>query len=107
MHLPILPKITRAPEFTGLGPWHNSDPLTMASLKGKVVLVDFWTYSCINCIRTLPHIQGYWDKYEGGKLKVEGGKLANNLVVIGVHTPEFTFEKKLETLISRSSFGSI
>src|SRR3990167_4626868 len=57
-----LPKLTRAPEFAGLGPWHNADPFTLASLKGKVVLVDFWTYSCINCIRTLPYVQGYWDK---------------------------------------------
>lgn len=93
MSLPILPKISRAPEFTGLGPWHNSQPFTIASLKGKVVLVDFWTYSCINCIRTLPYVQGYWDKYERGKLKVESGTLLNNFVVIGVHTPEFTFEK--------------
>ena len=81
--LPNLPKLVRAPEFTGLGPWHNSDPVTLASLKGKVVLVDFWTYSCINCIRTLPYIQGYWDKFK------DTGKF----VIIGVHTPEFTFEK--------------
>jgi cytochrome c biogenesis protein CcdA/thiol-disulfide isomerase/thioredoxin len=77
-----LPKITRAPEFAGLGTWHNSEPLTMAGLKGKVVLVDFWTYSCINCIRTLPHIQGYWEKYKD-----------KPFVLVGVHTPEFTFEK--------------
>ena len=78
-----LPKITRAPEFTGLGPWHGSEPFTLASLKGKVVLVDFWTYSCINCIRTLPYIQGYWDKYQ------DTGKF----VLLGVHAPEFVFEK--------------
>ncbi len=83
MTLPTLPTIIRAPEFTGLGPWHNSEPFTLASLKGKVVLVDFWTYSCINCIRTLPYIQGYWEKYK------DTGKF----VLIGVHTPEFTFEK--------------
>ena len=83
MQLPTLPQISRAPEFTGLGPWHNSEPLTLASLKGKVVLVDFWTYSCINCIRTLPYIQGYWDKYR------DTGKF----VIVAVHTPEFTFEK--------------
>ncbi len=83
MPLPVLPTITRAAEFVGLGPWHNSQPFTLASLKGKVVLVDFWTYSCINCIRTLPYIQGYWDKYE------KTGKF----VLLGVHTPEFTFEK--------------
>ncbi len=78
-----LPKIIRAPELTGLGPWHNSEPLTMAGMKDKVVLVDFWTYSCINCIRTLPYVQGYWDKYKG----------TEKFVLLGVHTPEFTFEK--------------
>jgi len=83
MFPPKLPKIIRAPEFVGLGPWHNSEPFTLASLKGKVVLVDFWTYSCINCIRTLPHIQGYWEKF----------KDTDTFVLIGVHTPEFTFEK--------------
>ncbi|MBI5793977.1 cytochrome c biogenesis protein DipZ [Candidatus Uhrbacteria bacterium] len=77
-----LPKISRAPEFAGLGPWHNSPPLTMAGLKGKVVLIDFWTYSCINCIRTLPYVQGYWDKYKD-----------EPFVLVGVHTPEFVFEK--------------
>jgi thiol-disulfide isomerase/thioredoxin len=55
----------------------------MASLQGKVVLIDFWTYSCINCIRTLPYVQGYWDKYK------DTGKF----VLLAVHTPEFTFEK--------------
>src|SRR3989338_2701324 len=83
MQLPKLPKITRAPEFAGLGPWHNADPFTMESLKGKVVLVDFWTYSCINCIRTLPYIRGYWDKFKG----------TGKFVLIGVHSPEFVFEK--------------
>lgn len=83
MKLPVLPKIVRAPELAGLGPWHNSDPLTMAGLKGKVVLVDFWTYSCINCIRTLPYMKGYWQKY----------KDTGTFVLLGVHSPEFTFEK--------------
>lgn len=83
MTLPALPKITRAPNFVPAGDWHNSTPLTSADLKGKVVLVDFWTYSCINCIRTLPYIQGYWDKYK------DTGKF----VLVGVHTPEFVFEK--------------
>src|SRR5207248_1701961 len=77
-----LPVYGNAPEFTELGPWHNSPPLTVAGLRGKVVLVDFWTYSCINCIRTLPYVQGYWDKYKG-----------NDFVLVGVHTPEFTFEQ--------------
>jgi len=77
-----LSRYGRAPELTGGGDWLNSEPLTMASLKGKVVLIDFWTYSCINCIRTLPYVQGYWDKYR-----------SSEFVLIGVHTPEFTFEK--------------
>jgi cytochrome c biogenesis protein CcdA/thiol-disulfide isomerase/thioredoxin len=82
MQLPKLPKLSRAPEFTGLGPWHNSEPFTMQSLRGKVVLIDFWTYSCINCIRTLPYIQGYWEKFQN-----------QPFVLLGVHTPEFVFEK--------------
>jgi cytochrome c biogenesis protein CcdA/thiol-disulfide isomerase/thioredoxin len=70
-----------APDFTGIDHWLNSSPLTMAGLKGKVVLVDFWTYSCINCIRTLPYVEGWYQKYA-----------SKGLVVVGVHTPEFAFE---------------
>jgi cytochrome c biogenesis protein CcdA/thiol-disulfide isomerase/thioredoxin len=70
-----------APELTGLTDWINSSPLTIAELKGKVVLIDFWTYSCINCIHTLPHVEGYYEKYKD-----------QGLVVIGVHSPEFAFE---------------
>lgn len=88
--LSVLPKITRAPEFAGLGPWHNSKPLTMKELRGKVVLVDFWTYSCINCIRTLPYIQGYWEKF--GSTSLTTGK-DKPFMLIGVHSPEFVFEK--------------
>lgn len=73
-----------APEFAGIEAWLNSRPLTMESLKGKVVLVDFWTYSCINCVRTLPYITD-WDR----KYRDQG------LVIVGVHAPEFEFEKKL------------
>ncbi|HZW37144.1 MAG TPA: redoxin family protein, partial [Candidatus Deferrimicrobiaceae bacterium] len=62
--------------------WINSPALTSASLRGKVVLVDFWTYSCINCIRTLPYVTRWYDKYRD-----------QGFVVVGVHTPEFTFEK--------------
>ncbi|TSC97055.1 MAG: Redoxin protein [Candidatus Peregrinibacteria bacterium Greene1014_49] len=79
----ILPNLGTAPKFAGLGPWHNGNPLTMEELHGKVVLIDFWTYSCINCIRTLPYIQGYWETFK------DTGKF----VLIGVHTPEFVFEK--------------
>jgi cytochrome c biogenesis protein CcdA/thiol-disulfide isomerase/thioredoxin len=85
--LPQLPKLARAPELAGLGPWYNSPPLTLASLKGKVVLVDFWTYSCINCVRTLPHIQELWSSYKD-----------QPFVIVGVHAPEFTFEKKPENV---------
>jgi len=74
----------KAPEFTGINAWLNSAPLKMADLKGKVVLIDFWTYSCINCIRTLPYITQWDQKYR-----------SKGLVIIGVHAPEFEFEKSL------------
>ncbi len=76
-------KYPKAPEFRGIEAWINSDPLTLDSLKGKVVLVDFWTYSCINCIRTLPYLKSWHEKYSD-----------NGLVIIGVHTPEFFFEEE-------------
>jgi cytochrome c biogenesis protein CcdA/thiol-disulfide isomerase/thioredoxin len=69
-------------QIAGATAWINSAPLTPASLRGKVVLVDFWTYSCINCLRTLPYIQAWNTKYRD-----------SGLVIIGVHTPEFPFEK--------------
>ncbi|EYS86856.1 thioredoxin [Cupriavidus sp. SK-4] len=72
----------KAPEFTGIDKWLNAEPLTVAGLRGKVVLVDFWTYSCINCINTLPHVRQWYDKYRD-----------KGLVVVGVHTPEYPFEK--------------
>jgi thiol-disulfide isomerase/thioredoxin len=70
-----------APDFAGVSQWINSKPLTLQALRGKVVLVDFWTYSCINCLRTLPHLEA-WDK----RYRKAG------LVIVGVHTPEFAFE---------------
>lgn len=82
-----------APEFTGITTWLNSEPLKLADLKGKVVLVDFWTYSCINCIRTLPYVTKWYDTYKD-----------QGFVIVGVHTPEFAFEKvteNVETAISR------
>lgn len=93
-----LPVLGTAPEFAGLGTWHNAEPFTMEALRGKVVLVDFWTYSCINCIRTLPYIQGYWEKY--GKTGADGNIDLENtpFVLIGVHTPEFVFEKSQENV---------
>lgn len=62
--------------------WLNSPPLSSDALRGKVVLVEFWTYSCINCLRVLPHVKAWADKYR-----------SQGLVVIGVHTPEFSYEK--------------
>ena len=77
------PPYPPAPEFSGVSGYINAPAnLTMASLRGKVVLVDFWTYSCINCIRTLPYLESWYEKYSG-----EG------LVIVGVHSPEFDFEK--------------
>jgi len=71
------------PEFTGITRWLNTDaPLTKASLQGKVVLIDFWTYSCINCIRTFPHLTAWHKNYAD-----------QGLVIVGVHTPDFDFEK--------------
>ncbi len=78
-----------APEFSGLRGWLNSPTLTMTGLKGKVVLLDFWTYSCVNCIRTLPHMKLLHQKYSG-----------QGLVLVGVHTPEFEFEKLPENVAS-------
>ena len=70
-----------APELVGLSHWINSKPLTLRRLRGKVVLIDFWTYSCINCLRTLPHVKAWYQTYRG-----------QGLVVLGIHSPEFAFE---------------
>lgn len=70
------------PSFDGTGPWSNSPPLTREQLRGKVVLIDFWTYSCINCIRTLPYTRAWHQRYA-----------RDGLVIIGVHAPEFAFER--------------
>ena len=78
----VLPVIGKLPPLDGLGPWFNSPPLTDAQLKGKVVLIDFWTYSCINCLRALPYVKAWDAKYR-----------KDGLVVIGVHAPEFAFER--------------
>jgi cytochrome c biogenesis protein CcdA/thiol-disulfide isomerase/thioredoxin len=79
-----LPVLGVAPELAGAVEWLNSPPLTAPDLKGKVVLVDFWTYSCINCLRTLPYLRAWAEKYKD-----------QGLVVIGVHAPEFAFERDL------------
>lgn len=71
-----------APDFIAGGVWFNSPPLTIKALQGKVVLIDFWTYTCINCIRTFPYLKSWYSKYE-----------KDGFVIVGVHTPEFAFEK--------------
>ncbi len=81
---PALPDEGPAPALNGAVAWLNSPPLTLAALKGKVVLVDFWTYSCINCLRTLPYVRAWAEKYRD-----------KGLVVIGVHAPEFAFERDI------------
>ncbi len=90
---PVLIDYGLAPDFTGIDKWINTKPLSLAALRGKVVLVDFWTYSCINCLRTLPYIAKWHERYKD-----------QGLVVIGVHTPEFAFERQtgnLQTAIRR------
>lgn len=82
-----LPVLGTMPEFKEITAWLNSSPLARRDLRGKVVLVDFWTYSCINCIRTLPHVESWYQKYKD-----------QGFVVIGVHTPEFGFEKKVSNI---------
>ena len=75
------------PPLDGAVQWLNSPPLTAQALRGKVVLIDFWTYSCVNCLRTLPYVRAWYDKYKD-----------QGLVVIGVHAPEFAFEKDIDNV---------
>lgn len=84
-----LPNLGPAPEIQGISRWINSPPLTLSQLKGKVVLVDFWTYSCINCIRSIPHLNAWYNEYG-----------SNGLVIIGVETPEFQFEHNYTNVLS-------
>ena len=77
-----LPVLGTAPDFTGTQRWFNSGPLSLAALRGRVVLIDFWTYTCINCIRTLPYLKA-WDAHYRRA----------GLTIVGVHSPEFSFEK--------------
>jgi cytochrome c biogenesis protein CcdA/thiol-disulfide isomerase/thioredoxin len=80
---PVLPDEGPMPELSGAIAWLHSPPLTREQLRGKVVVIDFWTYSCVNCLRALPYTEGWYAKYKDA-----------GLVVIGVHTPEFAFEKE-------------
>src|SRR5262245_37302789 len=75
------------PSLGGATEWLNSPPLTPAGLRGKVVLVDFWTYTCINWLRTLPYVRAWSETYR-----------SQGLVVIGVHTPEFPFEHNVDNI---------
>jgi cytochrome c biogenesis protein CcdA/thiol-disulfide isomerase/thioredoxin len=87
-----LPDLGRAPDFTGIVSWLNTPgdrALSLAQLRGKVVLVDFWTYSCINCQRSLPHVEGWYSDYK-----------KDGLVVVGVSTPEFAFEHVVSNVAS-------
>ncbi len=92
-----LPDLGRAPNFAGITAWFNTPadkPLTLSSLRGKVVLVDFWTYSCINCQRSLPHVEGWYNDYK-----------KDGLVVVGVSSPEFAFEHVVSNV--ESAAGSL
>ncbi|MDA0264074.1 MAG: redoxin domain-containing protein [Chloroflexi bacterium] len=77
-----------APEFGGIAAWINGGPLTLEELRGKVVLIDFWTYTCINCIRTFPFLKQWNSRYED-----------DGLVIVGVHSPEFDFEKEYDNVV--------
>jgi cytochrome c biogenesis protein CcdA/thiol-disulfide isomerase/thioredoxin len=85
---PQLPVLGDAPDFTGTQRWFNSSPLTMKRLRGRVVLIDFWTYTCINCLRTLPYLKAWDARYR-----------ALGLTIVGVHTPEFAFEKQAANVL--------
>ena len=82
-----LAKDGRMPAFDGATEWFNSEPLTPAGLRGSAVVVQFWTYTCINWLRTLPYIRAWYEKYRN-----------QGLVVIGVHTPEFSVEHSLDNV---------
>ncbi|HSS08890.1 MAG TPA: hypothetical protein VLL25_03340, partial [Acidimicrobiales bacterium] len=77
--------------FEGATGWLNSDPLTPEGLRGRVVVVDFWTYTCINWLRTLPYLRAWAEKYRD-----------DGLTVIGVHTPEFGFEHDIDNVVAHS-----
>ncbi len=90
-----LPTPYPAPNLEKISDWINTAEFTLGSLKGKVVLLDFWTYSCINCIRTLPYLKSWYQKYHD-----------KGLVIIGVHTPEFAFEKNPDNVkMAVENFG--
>ena len=92
---PTLPVEGRLPSFDGATGWLNSDPLTPEALRGRVVLVDVWTYTCVNWLRTLPYVRAWAAKYADA-----------GLTVVGVHTPEFGFERDRDNIVAQSrAFG--
>ncbi len=87
-----------APAFAGITAWLNTPggrPVSLAGLRGKVVLVDFWTYSCIHCQRTLPHVEAWYSRYA-----------RDGLVVVGMHTPEFAFEHVVSNVRAQAAAAS-
>ena len=86
----------QAPEFSGISAWINTNPLTMEALRGQVVLIDFWTYTCINCIRTYPYLKLWHSRYSD-----------DGLVIVGVHAPEFEFEKEYDNVVEASTNDGI
>ena len=85
-----------APEVKGIKAWINSEPLTIEELRGKVVLVDFWTYTCVNCIRTFPYLREWNERYAD-----------DGLVIVGVHSPEFEFEKDYSNVLKATRDNGI
>ena len=85
-----------APEFGGIAAWINGAPLTMEELRGKVVLIDFWTYTCINCIRTYPFLKQWHSRFTD-----------DGLVIVGVHAPEFEFEKDCDNVVEATQINAL
>src|SRR5439155_26793249 len=91
----VLPVEGHLPSFDGATGWLNSAPMTPAGLRGRVVLVDFWTYTCVNWLRTLPYVRAWAAKYRD-----------HGLTVLGVHTPEFGFERSIDNVVAQArTFG--
>jgi thiol-disulfide isomerase/thioredoxin len=84
-----LPDLGPAPELVGITDWLNTEPTTIAELRGNVVLVHFWTFGCINCVHVQPHVKAWHDRYRD-----------QGLVVLGVHTPELAFERDIDNVRS-------
>ncbi len=88
----IEPEVRPAPELVSITGWHNTNPFSLESKRGQVVMVKFWTFGCYNCVNTMPYVNAWHDKYAD-----EG------LLIVGVHYPEFDFERDLEAVIASSA----